>query len=451
MNRKTLIAGLVFAGLILATVLLLRSPEKGARPAQGPARPIAKLTADSFDTLEVTKGNKDVTTLKKEGETYKIVKPVNYPADKDAAKLAFEALTKIDFGNIVSDQKSRQSEFELGEDGLRVKVMKGQTIVADMRIGKTTNQMTMVRLEGKDEVWSASGFFKYQFDKDTAGWRDKSIAAFDEKDAEKLQITAKGGSKIVLSKPAPRDAGPAPEWQVVESSVKVEPFDKTVASGVANQLATWKANEFADSAKPEETGLDAPELTVTVSLRSGKQQTVLVGKKKGDEDFYVKSADSPQVFLVKKYNLDRINKRPIEFREKTMCNLKSDELTEVAVTHDKNSFTLARQGGSWKATKPASFTADDSKVTGITGAFAEFKGQGFAEDNSPKITGLAKPSATIAAKSSVKGHGCLLKVGNETSDKSGYYVQVDSQPDIFIAQKWSVDRVLVKLDDLKKK
>jgi len=452
MNRKTLIAGLVFAGLILATVLLLRSPEKGARPSEGPARPIAKLTADSFDTLETTKGGKDVTTLKKEGDAYKIVKPVAYPADKDAAKLAFEALTKIEFGNIVSDQKSRQSEFELGAaDGLRVRVMKGETVVADLRIGKTTNQMTMVRLEGKDEVWSASGFFKYQFDKDTAGWRDKSITAFDEKDAEKLQITAKNGSKILLSKPAPRDAGPAPEWQVVESSVKVEPFDKTVASGVVNQLATWKANDFADSAKPEETGLDSPELTVTVGLRSGKQQTVLVGKKKGDEDFYVKSADSPQVFLVKKYNLDRINKRPVEFRDKTICNLKSDELTEVAVIHDKNSFTLTKQGGSWKATKPASFTADDSKVTGITGAFAEFKGQGFAEDNSPKVTGLGKPSATIAAKSSVKGHGCLLKVGSETSDKSGYYVQTASQPDVFTAAKWSVDRVLVKLDDLKKK
>jgi hypothetical protein len=282
-------------------------------------------------------------------------------------------------------------------------------------------------------------------------WRDKSITSFDEKDAEKLQITSKNGGKIVLSKPAPRDAGPAPEWQVVESSVKVEPFDKTVAGGVASQLATFKASDFADDAKPADTGLDAPELTVTVTLHNGKQQTALVGNKKGTEDFYVKSADSPQVFLVKKYNLDRLNKRPIEFRDKTVCNLKSDELTEVAVTHDKDSFTLAKQGSAWKATKPASFTADDSKVSTIAGAFSEWKGQGFAEDNSPKATGLAKPSATIAAKSSVKGHACLLKVGSETSDKGNYFVQVGSQPDIFTVPKWSVDRILVKLDDLKKK
>ncbi len=450
MNRKTLIAGLVFAGLILATVLLLRSPEKGTRPAGGGPRPIAKLVDGGFDTLEITKG-KATTVIKKEGDAYKIVKPIAFPADKDAAKLAFESLTKMDFGNIVSDQKSRQGELELGADGLRVTVKKGDAILADLRIGKTTNQMTMVRLEGKDEVWSVSGLFKYQFDKDTTAWRDKTITKFEEKDAEKLQLTTKSGAKIVLSKPAPRDAGPAPEWQVVESSVKVEPFDKTVASGVVSQLANWKANDFADGAKPEETGLDAPELTITVDLKNGKHETALVGKKKGDDEWYVKSADNPQVFLVKKYNLDRLNKRPIEFRDKTLCNLKSDELTEVAVTHDKDSFTLVKQGSAWKATKPAKFTADDSKVSTITGAFADWKGQGFAEDDSPKATGLAKPSAIIATKSNVKGHACMLKVGSESSEKGVFYVQANGQPDIFTVPKWSLDRILVKLDDLKKK
>jgi hypothetical protein len=449
MNRKTLIAGLVFAGLVLVTVLLLRSPEKGAAPKGGTARPIAAIAAGGFDTLEVTKG-KVTTVIKKEGDAYKIVKPIAYAADKDACKAAFEAVTKMDFSNIVSDQKSRQAEFELGDDGLRLTVKKGEQVLADLRVGKSSNQMTMVRQEGKNDVWAVSGLMKYQLDKDTTAWRDKSITSFEEKDAEKLEIQTKSGGKIVLSKPAPKDAGPAPEWQVVESSVKVEPFDKSVATNAVSQLASWKANEFADEAKPEETGLDSPTLTATVTLRNGKQQTALVGKKKGDEDWYVKLADKPQVFLVKKYNLERVNKRPIEFRDKTMCNLKAEELTEVAVTHDKDSFTLAKSGA-WKATKPANFTADDSKVGNITNAFADWKGQGFAEDNSPKATGLGKPKASIAAKSSVKGHGCLLKVGSETGDKANYYVQVGSQPDIVLVPKWSLERVLVKLDDLKKK
>ena len=55
MNRKTLLAGAIFAGLVLVTIGLLRSPEKGSRPAGERPRPVPKLKADSFDTLEVTR------------------------------------------------------------------------------------------------------------------------------------------------------------------------------------------------------------------------------------------------------------------------------------------------------------------------------------------------------------------------------------------------------------
>jgi hypothetical protein len=451
MYRKTLLAGLLFAGLILAAVFLMRSPEKGTRPVGETPRPIAKLTADSFDTLEVTK-NKATTILKKEGDAFKIAKPVACAADKESAKSAFDAIAKMDFDNIISDQKSRQTELEVGDDGLRVAIKKGDKLLADFRLGKSANQFTMLRLEGKDEVWAATNILKYQLDKSTTDWRDKTITAFEEKDAERLQVTSKDGSKIVLTKPAPTDGGaPMTDWQVVESTVKVEPFDKTVPSGMVSQLATWKTNDFADGAKPEDTGLASPELTVTVSLRSGKQQTVLLGKKKGDDDYYVKVADNPQVFLVKKYNLDRLNKRPLEFRDKTLCNLKSEEVTEVAVTREKDSFTLAKPGNAWKLLKPAGITLDESKATNIAGAFSDLKGQSFAEDNSLKVTGLAKPTASIAVRSSVKGHACQLKVGSEASDKNNYYVQAGGQPYVFVVNKWAIDRVLVKLDDLKKK
>jgi hypothetical protein len=450
MNRKTLIAGLVFAGLILTTVLLMRSPEKGTAPAGGGARPIPKLAEGSFDTLEVTK-NKVTTAIKKEGDAYKLTKPISYAADKDAAKLAFESLVKMEFSTIVSDQKTRHGELELGDDSLRLTLKKGEQVVADLRVGKSGPTGTMIRQEGKDEVWSVTGLFKYQVDKDAAGWRDKSITAFDEKDAAKLTVVAKNGDKIVLAKPAPTDAGPAPEWQVVESTVKVEPFDKSVPTGVSSQLATWKANDFADDAKLEDTGLASPELTVTVGLRNGKELVALVGGKKTDDDWYVKTADKPQIFLVKKHNLERMNKRPVDYRDKTICNLKADELTEVAIGRDKDPFTLAKQGDAWKATKPANFTADETKVSNINTSFSEWKGTGFAEDSSPKTTGLAKPTGTIIAKSSVKGHGCQLKVGGETADKASYYVQSSLQPDVVLVPKWSVDRILIKLDELKKK
>ena len=453
MNRKTLVAGGVFAVLLVAAVAVLRSPEKGSRTGEAP-RPVPKLA--DVDTLEVTKGGA-TTVIKKEGSTYKVVKPVAYAADQEAAKQAFESLEKLEFDGLVSDQKSKHDEFEVGANGVRVVAKKGDKTLADLRIGKVNNNATMVRVEGKDEVWKAVGFLKYQYDKDPSGWRDKSITTFDEKDADRIEITPKAGGKIVLAKAQPKDGGAADtDWHVVESTVKVDPVDKTVAPGIVSALYAWKANDFADGAKPADTGLDAPENTITVGLKGGKKVTVLVGKKKGDEDYYVKTADNPQVFLVKKYNIERVNRRPIDFREKTICNLNDAEITEVAVARDKDAYTLAKQPGktgddAWKVTKPSGVTLDTTKVNAIVGAFKDWKATSFAEDGSPKTTGLAKPTATITAKSNVKGSGCVLKVGAETSDKQNSYVERAGTSDVYVVPKWSLDRVLVKVDDLKKK
>jgi hypothetical protein len=455
MNRKTLIAGGVFALLVIVAVVVQRAPDKGERSGEAP-RPVPAIAAGEVDTLEITKAGAK-TVVKKEGATFKVTAPAPYAADQDGAKQAFEAIEKLEFGNIVTDQKAKHDEYEVGANAVRVVAKKGDKVLADLHVGKVTNNATLVRPEGKDEVWQAIGALKYTFDKGPADWRDKTILSFDEGDAERLEVVSKAGGKIVLKKPAKGDGGAADgEWAVVESSAKVDPLDKTIAPGMISALYAWKANDFADAAKPEETGLDAPELTVTVGLKGDKKKTILVGKKKGEEDYFVKTADGPQVFLVKKYNLERINKRPVDFRDKTICNLNEGEIVDVSVNRDKESYTLvkdAKKSGdeAWKLAKPAGTALDATKVNAITSAFRDWKGTGFAEESTPKATGLDKPTATINARTAAKGTACVLRVGAETSDKQGYYVEKPGTPEIFVVPKWSLDRVLVKVEDLKKK
>lgn len=454
MNKKTFLAGGVFAILGLVAFVVMREPEKGQRTPGETKGPIAKLS--DFDTLEVTKGGA-ATVVKKEGGSYKVTAPVAYAADQDSAKAAFEGLEKLEFGNIVTDQKTKHEEFEVGSAGVRVVVKKADKVLADFRVGKTVNSATLVRVEGQDQVWQAVGLLKYNYDKDSAGWRDKAITTFEESKAETIEIVSKTGGKIALKRPRKADGGTTEtEWGVVESAIKLDPMDKTVASGIVSALYSWKANDFADNAKPEETGLDAPDLKLTIGLQGGQKHTILIGKKKGEEDYFVKTEAAPQVFLVKKYNLERINKRPVEFRDKTICNLNDGEIQDLDVTREKDAFTLAKDpkksgDDAWSVKKPKDFTLDPSKVGAILSAFKEWKGTSFADDNTPKVTGLDKPTATVTAKSSVKGSGCTFKVGAETTDKQNYFVQRPGTPDVYVVPKWSADRMMPKLDDLKKK
>ena len=235
---------------------------------------------------------------------------------------------------------------------------------------------------------------------------------------------------------------------MAESTVKVDKLDNSAPVGIVSTLASWKANDFADGSKLADIGLEPPQLTVAVALKGGKRATALIGNKKGDDELYVKTPESPQVFVVKKYNAERVAKRPVEFRDKTICDIPDTEVTEIVVDHGENSFTVVKSGSEWKATKPAKLEVDPTKITPMAGAFKEWKGTSFADDQSPKANGLAKPKATVTAKG--KGVTCSAKIGDETKDKLSYHVLPGKGADVYLTPKWNVDRLLQKLDDIKK-
>jgi len=448
MNRKTLLALATVGVLAVLALVILNRPEKGERPSDHP-RPVAKMNQADIETVEVTKDG--VTTiLKSEGGKYKVVAPTPYAADEPIAKAAFEGLGKMDVSDLVTEQKAKHAEFQVDDkSGLHVVAKaKGGKVLADVIVGKTTGG-TMVRPAGKDEVWQANGISRYLFDKAASDWRDKSMTSYTLADAERVEVVAKDGAKVIVKKGAGK-VGNDDKWDVVESSVKIDKLDNSVPSGIASAMSIWKTNDFADSAKPADVGLDPPQLTVTVGLKGGKKATILFGNKKGDDEVYAKMPEAPQIFVVKKFNADRVLKRPIEFRDKTLCDIPDTDVAEIAVTHGDNSFTIAKSGSDWKASKPAKLEVDSSKV-GFASAFKEWKAQSFAEDATAKTNGLAKPQATIVAKSKAKGGPtCTIKIGDETKDKLNYYVMSGNGPDVYLAPKWGVDRVLVKLDDLKK-
>jgi hypothetical protein len=445
MNRKTLIALAILGILVVVAVVVTRQPEKGQVTGERP-RPVPKLAAGSFDTLTVTKGT-STTTIKKEGDSYKITAPAAYPADQGVAKTAFESIEKLEFGSIVTDQKAKHAEFEVDDKALKVVVKKGDQALTELLVGKNVGGNTLVRVPGKDEVWQALGSFRYSLDRDTTGWRDKTISTFPQGDAEKVELKTREHGHATVKKES------GDKWSVVESTVKIDKMDNTVPTGIVSALGSWTTNDFADDAKPEVTGLANPENTVTVTLKGGKAVSVLVGNKKGSDDFYVKKADAPQVYLVKKYNLDRIDKKPIDLRDKTLCDLAEGDLGQIAVTHDKDSFTLAKGAdkdkNAWTATKPKGVTVDPSKIGSITGAFKDWKATGFADDQSPKANGLDKPRAVISAIGKDKKKSCTIKIGAESTDKVNVFAA--EGPDVFVVPKWSVDRLLVKIDDIKKK
>jgi hypothetical protein len=457
MNRKSLIAIAAFAVLGLIAFFAMRQPEKGENAAAR-QRPLGKISAAELDTFQVIRGGV-TTTVKREGVhadggaggKYTVTTPVPYAADEGNAKLAFGELEKLTLGDLVTENKARHGEFEL-EDAKALHVVaksekSGGKVLADLLVGKLVGSGTMVRLAGKDEVWQVGAGVRAAFDHNAPDWRDRSITTFNVADAEQLTIKTKKGEEAVVKRAA---GGGEDKFELVSSTPKLtDALDSSVPYGIVSGLSMWKTNDFADGAAPAETGLDAPTMTLTVGLKGGKSTGVLIGNKKGDDAYYVKRADAPQVYLVKTFNLDRIMKRPIELKDKTVCDVSEADLAEVSVSNGADSYTLANEGGKWKAVKPK-MDLDPARTPSIGGGFKDWKGVGIAEE-APAAVGLAKPKATISAKGKKGGYTCSIKIGDDAKDKQNVYALTSKGPDVYLLPKWSVDRLLVKVADLKKK
>jgi hypothetical protein len=442
MNKRTAAMLVVFVALAGGAWLALRAPQKGERrgPRELP-KGVQALHKDEVDEFSVVKG-KEQTTLKKEGASWWVTTPVRYPADYDGGvKNALEKLADLTWEEVVSEQKERAKDLEVDEEkGVRVTAKKGGVTLADLWVGKAVGQYTMVRPASGNEIWQVKGLPRWAIDKDTKGWRDKVVTTLKHDDIQTITVDAGAKGKITIKRIAgDKSKNTAEKYEVAESTLKIDKLDDAVPQGLANAVAGLRAADFADAVKLEDAGLDKPAYTVTAKA-GASTLTLLVGKAAG-ENFYVKTGDKPQLFLVPKWTVERLAKPPIEFRDKTMVDVRADEVTGLDISYGGVELQLERQGADWKAKKPA-LTVDAAKVMPIVQAFSGWKAAAFADTNA-----VGKPTARVTVRTKDKKATTLVIGALKDQD---YPVQVAGRPEVYLVKKFAVDRVLKKPDDVKK-
>lgn len=448
MEKKTLFALLAVIVLGAGAYFVLRAPEKGQRVGPAP-RPVPPIKSAEINHIEIVNEKQEKTVLDKATDRWRISSPKDWAADQAAVKTLTDGLEKLGFGDLVSTEKAKFGELGVEEGkAARLTVKNQSTPLADILIGKQVSGFTMVRPAGKDEVWQASGIFPYQINRPPAGWRDHVIFEAAQNDVDKLTVDA-GTSKLVLTKEGDAKGAEA-KWKVAEATGDAPrdagSLDIGLVNGAVQTLSTLRATDFADDKKPADVGLDKPQLTLTIEAK-GKAYTLLVGNTEKD-DVYVKRADDPQIFTVKKYMLDRAAHRPVDFRDKSLTRAAEADLTEVAITDGGETVTLKNDGKGWKsAGKPA---VEDAKVKPLVSAFEHLDGSSFAVEKDPVKTGLKKPQGQVVLHLKNK-QTVTLHIGALSADKTEYYVQKVGSPDVLMVKKFAVDRFLKKPADLAKK
>src|SRR5262249_47760929 len=144
-----------------------------------------------------------------------------------------------------------------------------------------------------------------------------------------------------------------------------------------NSIYNIRTSDFADDAQPADTGLDKPDYVVSTKA-AGKTWVMQIGKAKG-ENYYMKTLEGAQVFLVPKYTAERLIKPPIEFRDKLITDIKVDDVAGIEINYGGTTVELEKSGSDWKAKQPAGLLPDPAKVSPLAQGFANFRASSFGE------------------------------------------------------------------------
>lgn len=394
--RSTLLLLLVLAGL--GGYIYYTGTGPVAEPDDQP-KMFAGIEGAQIDDLKVKAENGDITSLKKDGGSWKLTAPLaTAAAENDAAGIA-NALADVRVARVVDENPTDLASYGLDKPRIEVefKTADGKHS-GKLAIGSknATGGNLYAQQDGQKKVVLIPQFHETAFNKNTFDLRDKSIIKVDRAKVDGADITA-NGKTIELAK---KDGA----WTLTKPLAARADFSS--AEGIIGQLEQAQMKSIASSAPtPEDLkkfGLDKPQATVNLHLGSARA-TLIVGGKSESGDVYVRDASRPDVFTVDATVAEDFKKSADDFRQKELFDFRAFNLTHIEVTHDGKTLTLERvksdkdgSADNWKRLTPAAGDADRQKVESFVAGLADIRGIEFVAADAR--TGLNAPAMTIAAK-----------------------------------------------------
>lgn len=215
--------------------------------------------------------------------------------------------------------------------------------------------------------------------------REPNVAPFTTADARKVEITH-GGEKIVLEKDKER-------WKLVEP-VKAD-AESSKVTDLLSKLSGLQARDkdVLDNAKPSEYGLDKPAAVVSVIVdeetkdakgeKTKKERTLTVKVGKHDasaKKLYVMADDWPRINAVDD-SLDALVKRPaLAYRGRRVLDFGASDLAKLEVKRGDEVYAFERTRDGWKMTQPVNAEADTLKVDQLAGSLGNLEATEFADE-----------------------------------------------------------------------
>jgi len=283
----------------------------GRSPSGWRDHAIFELTASDIDKLTVeAPGGKLALTKEGGGDKpndakWKIVETTG-TAPKTSADLDMTQVNAV----VQGISNLHASDFA---DDKKVDEVKGKlAITVDAKgkphtlwVGGEKGDDVYVASSDSPQVYTVKKFSIEHIARPPVDYRDKTIVKAKEADLQSVDITAGNETTVLTQKDG--------KWAAAKGTA---PLDDSKVKPALGGFDNFVAAGFADEKDPAKTGLKKPSGKAVLHEKGKPPITITVGAATKDGDYYVEKSGSPDVYLVKKYAVDRWMKKTADLTKK---------------------------------------------------------------------------------------------------------------------------------------
>ena len=241
--------------------------------------------------FEVTgNGRKRVCDKNMSGQ-WELKEPISLKADQTAVDDLLFGVDSLKAVEFVSEHPTSLQPYGLDAPVMQVSFMKPGANPAVLLVGKTKGDTVYVKAQHADTVFLVKKDLLNLIGGGVEGLRDKQVLDFKSEDAVKL-VLRHGDVTLACQRQGTN-------WRLTQ------PVQEDAKNGAVNsiiyQLNQLKVEKFlTDPPTTTVSGLDAPAIQVTVTLKDRTEYSLQIGKPAESERFYARLTRSlNQVFLLK--------------------------------------------------------------------------------------------------------------------------------------------------------
>lgn len=268
------------------------------------------IDVNSVRRIEVTSRKKGTAKLEKVGNDWRIIEPVQIAANNNEVQSLLNRLANGRVKSFVSEHYQPTGKYGFEKPQVKIKLHLGESLAqTSFTVGDTARSDGggfYAYEEHRQPVFTIENWAKDNLIKGAFDLQDKQLIRFDSEQIDRIVWRLSSQDCAALRVDSLHWLIVAPETLQVDDGA-MKRFINALAELKADELESYTPKTF------KEYGLDLPYLRLTVFQKDTQLGTILIGKATSDA-YFVKNNQYPFVYRVKKYNAERIIKKPTDLK-----------------------------------------------------------------------------------------------------------------------------------------